>query len=69
MSYSSGQQARRAREREERSIALPYKRVGICCGAICRRLKRIVDVPLYRVGDQCRYRCRGCFRIEAGYYP
>ena len=46
----------------------PYKRTGLCCGPRCLARRSRPDVVLYRVA-RSRYRCRDCFRKEAGFYP
>lgn len=53
-----------SRRREEQ----PYRRVGICCGSACRHRDKARDVVLFKVYDN-RYRCRGCFKRERGYWP
>ena len=47
---------------------MPYQRVGLCWGERCKT-KPHRNVPLYRVGDIFRYRCRDCFKRETGSYP
>jgi len=46
----------------------PFKRTGICCGASCRKRERLSDQVLYRLREHV-YRCRSCYRREAGYFP
>ena len=49
----------------------PYTRTGICCGKACMKNTERMgkpDVLLYRLREYV-YRCRRCFKREAGYYP
>lgn len=48
----------------------PRTRMGLCCGARCLKSKKRTsfDQPLFLVSTS-RYRCRACFKREAGYWP
>jgi hypothetical protein len=62
--YARWERVRRERSRE----AMPYSRVGLCCGHHCR-FRVHHEQALFRVRDEFRYRCRKCFRRETGHWP
>lgn len=46
----------------------PYQKIGICCGAKCKREENTLDQILFRVREYV-YRCKKCFRRETGHHP